>query len=452
MIATHEEHGCQDGFCMVATYKELGYPEISCWEKGDLGAITSKGGPPNHMRASEKELTVLKSPLEQKSMFKRGSDQNAEYALSKLLQMGTSLRSINYKLSEHPFLLHLPFCDQTDMLMHFHGESGSKAFETNLSHPFHQHPLTLVDTPWCNNDITTTPTSSRITRSSIHGESGSKAYETDLSILFRRPLPFTLVDKLLWGNNDITTTPTSSRITTSSIHDSMKMVEVVCNACTRPIKNIPFYKCTTSDDGCNFVLHASCTRLPTKVKLRGHHSEIYNFKRLPQGRIVMGVFPCYCCKLICNGFVYNCHESGRDFDIDVHCALSRQYIRHKSHPNHLLPKVENYSGDYFCEVYEEEFNPNVQLITAVGIIALAAWGVRPLLHAFRILFLQKNDNSWAKSKEHQMMTSYIQPLLLWGEYSNQLSYILAPSQAVKQRLLNFVRSLSTVLAFAYCLS
>ncbi|GJV33719.1 hypothetical protein Tco_1394119 [Tanacetum coccineum] len=28
----------------------------------------------------------------------------------------------------------------------------------------------------------------------------------------------------------------------------------------------------------------------------------------------------------------------------------------------------------------------------------------------------------------------------------------APSQAVKQRLLNFVRSLSTVLAFAYCLS
>nr|GEV68913.1 reverse transcriptase [Tanacetum cinerariifolium] len=117
MIATYEEHGCQDGFCMVATYKELGYPEISCWEKGDLGAITSKGGPPDHMRASEKELTVLKSPLEQKSMFKcqkrmlrqqeqqqlakdakiqrriwdpgikGGSDQNAEYALSKLLQM-----------------------------------------------------------------------------------------------------------------------------------------------------------------------------------------------------------------------------------------------------------------------------------------------------------------------------------------------------------------------------
>nr|GFB63097.1 mechanosensitive ion channel protein 2, chloroplastic-like isoform X1 [Tanacetum cinerariifolium] len=54
----------------------------------------------------------------------------------------------------------------------------------------------------------------------------------------------------------------------------------------------------------------------------------------------------------------------------------------------------------------------VQLIPAV--IALAAWGLRPLLHAFRILFLQKNDNSWAKSKEHQVMKSYIRPLLLWG--------------------------------------
>ncbi|GKD44702.1 hypothetical protein Tco_1269347, partial [Tanacetum coccineum] len=43
----------------------------SAEKKGDLGAITSKGGPPDHMRASEKELVVLKFPLEQKSMFRR---------------------------------------------------------------------------------------------------------------------------------------------------------------------------------------------------------------------------------------------------------------------------------------------------------------------------------------------------------------------------------------------
>ncbi|GKC82676.1 hypothetical protein Tco_1138393 [Tanacetum coccineum] len=78
MVATHEEHGCQDGFCMVATYEEQGCEDglkpvttkSPTRKKGDIGAITSKGGPPDHMLASEKELSVLKSPLEQKSMFR----------------------------------------------------------------------------------------------------------------------------------------------------------------------------------------------------------------------------------------------------------------------------------------------------------------------------------------------------------------------------------------------
>ncbi|GKB05253.1 hypothetical protein Tco_0833448 [Tanacetum coccineum] len=79
MVATYEENGCQDGFCMVATYKKQecqdGLKPIttksSAGKKGDFGAVTSKGGPSDHMRASEKELVVLKSPLEQKSMFRR---------------------------------------------------------------------------------------------------------------------------------------------------------------------------------------------------------------------------------------------------------------------------------------------------------------------------------------------------------------------------------------------
>ncbi|GJY63349.1 hypothetical protein Tco_0464809, partial [Tanacetum coccineum] len=37
----------------------------------DVVAAIDQGGPPDHMRASEKELVVLKSPLEQKSMFRR---------------------------------------------------------------------------------------------------------------------------------------------------------------------------------------------------------------------------------------------------------------------------------------------------------------------------------------------------------------------------------------------
>ncbi|GKB48241.1 hypothetical protein Tco_0898994 [Tanacetum coccineum] len=79
MVGTYEEHECQDGFCMVATYEEQGCQDglkpittrSATEKKGDLGVITSKGGLPDHMRASEIELNVLKSPLKQTSMFRR---------------------------------------------------------------------------------------------------------------------------------------------------------------------------------------------------------------------------------------------------------------------------------------------------------------------------------------------------------------------------------------------
>lgn len=274
---------------------------------------------------------------------------------------GTSKPLKNYKDDDYPDLLHLPYHDQTNqtkVLKHlFYGESGSRAFETNLTHPFHQHPLTLVDT---------------------------------------------------------TTTPTSS----------MKMVEVLCNACVRPITHMPFYKCTASDEGCNFVLHMWCTRLPTEVKMDTHSWRgIRTLKLLPPvpfASTILGVFYCRCCRLYCNGFVYSDEDkySGSSYEVDVCCALTPpEYITHKSHPNHLLRKlepssekyycrlclsdaktqlfygcedckfylhqkcallwretirhkydkhpmslryfpVENYGGDYFCEVCEEEFNPN----------------------------------------------------------------------------------------------
>ena len=97
--------------------------------------------------------------------------------------------------------------------------------------------------------------------------------------------------------------------------------------------------------------------------------------------------------------------------------------------------------------------------------------------------MQKGDNTWKKSSTYQITTSYIQPLLLWtgailicrlvcllaedrkirSDRVTKLylvSYraldpVTIPTEAgqvVKQRLLNFVRSLSTVLGFSYCLS
>ncbi|XVF59098.1 hypothetical protein PTKIN_Ptkin07bG0247700 [Pterospermum kingtungense] len=99
-----------------------------------------------------------------------------------------------------------------------------------------------------------------------------------------------------------------------------------------------------------------------------------------------------------------------------------------------------------------------KLVPAAAIIIFALWGVGPLMRQSRSLLLHKNDNSWKKSRTHYVTTSYIQPLLLWTGamlICSTLDPLILPteaSQVVKQRLLNFVRSLSTVLAFAYCLS
>ncbi|KAI3711822.1 hypothetical protein L1987_70370 [Smallanthus sonchifolius] len=192
-------------------------------------------------------------------------------------------------------------------------------------------------------------------------------------------------------------------------------VEDLCNGCLTPIMAMPFYKCTY---GCDYVLHDWCTRLPTKVK--GHryaprHTLILLPKPIPKSNYI-DWFSCYVCYKYCNGFAYYCVKC--DKYIDVCCALIDEGIRHKSHPGHLLLRtlirkdkkycrvclsgfhnketsfsckrcnfhihrgcglllpetirhkydkhpmtisyspVENHEGDYFCEVCEEEINPN----------------------------------------------------------------------------------------------
>ncbi|KAJ4965353.1 hypothetical protein NE237_017202 [Protea cynaroides] len=100
----------------------------------------------------------------------------------------------------------------------------------------------------------------------------------------------------------------------------------------------------------------------------------------------------------------------------------------------------------------------LQLVPAIGIIVFTIWGLGPVMRLSRNLFLHKSDSSWKKSSTHYFMASYLQPLLLWTGATlicRTLDPVVLPSEAsqvVKQRLLNFVRSLSTVLAFAYCLS
>ncbi|CAL0305599.1 unnamed protein product [Lupinus luteus] len=101
----------------------------------------------------------------------------------------------------------------------------------------------------------------------------------------------------------------------------------------------------------------------------------------------------------------------------------------------------------------------LQLIPALGIIGFAFFGLEPLLRLIRTLFLEEGtDKSWKKSTPHYIMTSYFQPLLLWTGLMlicrdlDPLVLQSETSQVMKQRLLGFVRSLSTVLTFAYCSS
>ncbi|XP_056861437.1 mechanosensitive ion channel protein 2, chloroplastic isoform X2 [Raphanus sativus] len=107
----------------------------------------------------------------------------------------------------------------------------------------------------------------------------------------------------------------------------------------------------------------------------------------------------------------------------------------------------------------QQFPLVYKLVPSVALLVFSLWGIVPLVRQGRNLLLnKKNDNGWKKSGTYRVMTSYVQPLLLWlGALfiCRALDPVVLPTEAskiVKDRLLNFVRSLSTVLAFAYCIS
>jgi len=102
-------------------------------------------------------------------------------------------------------------------------------------------------------------------------------------------------------------------------------------------------------------------------------------------------------------------------------------------------------------------NPATSLVLpAVGIIVFALWGFLPLMRDIRNRF--DHGGNWKKSRTYLVSSSYLQPLLLWTGATlicRGLDPVVLPSaagQAVKTRLITFVRSLSTVLAVAYILT
>lgn len=97
-----------------------------------------------------------------------------------------------------------------------------------------------------------------------------------------------------------------------------------------------------------------------------------------------------------------------------------------------------------------------QCAPAVAVIIFATWGLGPLLRVVYRTVLHEEDSSWKDSQMHYIFRSFVRPLLLWVgvifvcRAFDPLVLSTEASQAIKQRFLNFVRSLSTVLAFAQC--
>ncbi|KAJ0575327.1 putative chromatin regulator PHD family [Helianthus annuus] len=208
-----------------------------------------------------------------------------------ILSIGGGQSIKNFKDVDYPNLLRLPFPDQTYSLPKhlFFKAPGPTTYvtaEVSLQHFNHEHELILVDTE------------------SI----GSTSNESIMC------------------------------------HNPMKKIELLCNACVRPITETPFYKCNASEDErCNFALHEWCTRLPTKLDNHPGHPQhtLFLMSNAPHG--FFNIYDCGVCCLPCNGYAYGCVRCR--FYIDVNCGLMPEKITHESHPNHLLSIVDKSLGN-----------------------------------------------------------------------------------------------------------
>nr|XP_043637620.1 uncharacterized protein LOC122608589 [Erigeron canadensis] len=145
----------------------------------------------------------------------------------------------------------------------------------------------------------------------------------------------------------------STTILLSCLHDPMKKIELLCNGCLRPITNMPFYKCADKCD--NFVLHEWCTRLPDKLENQWDHPAPHTLFLQPSAsNKFFSVFVCAICQLPCNGFVYTCVQC--DYHIDVKCAFLSEKITHDAHPGHLMSRVKRVYDNAVCHVCRITYN------------------------------------------------------------------------------------------------
>ncbi|KAK7850823.1 uncharacterized protein LOC112028474 [Quercus suber] len=184
------------------------------------------------------------------------------------------------------------------------------------------------------------------------------------------------------------------KLTNEEVHNN----EEKCDGCVRAILP-PFYSCAK----CSFFLHKSCANLPKKKRHQLHQ----HLLTLQKSSMFMSL--CTACGQLTNGFLYSCESC--EFDLDVQCSLVPEILTHEGHEHRLilsstsskqrcsscgdrrnlvfrcincefaldfkcatLPQTTRYkqhehpftlcymaeddSGKYYCNICEEERNPN----------------------------------------------------------------------------------------------
>jgi hypothetical protein len=124
-------------------------------------------------------------------------------------------------------------------------------------------------------------------------------------------------------------------------HDLKLIDEVLnnekCNGCARAILP-PFYSCSK----CSFFLHKSCVELSRKIERHPlHRHAVILLANQPSK-----TFWCDACGQICNGFTYRCEKC--DFDLDVQCSLNLDIVIHEGHEHRLILSNTPYKQKCNC--------------------------------------------------------------------------------------------------------
>ena len=98
----------------------------------------------------------------------------------------------------------------------------------------------------------------------------------------------------------------------------------ICDGCIRAILP-PFYSCVK----CRFFLHESCAKLPRKIRHPLHQHPLILLQMKPSV-----YFKCNACSQFCNGFIYKCGKC--KFYLDVQCSLISDIFTHEGHEHRLI--------------------------------------------------------------------------------------------------------------------